>query len=163
MDLLELAERVEGLQGADREVDCLIREAVDPRYRPDQRVMYYGEPTGEHVTDDDVWTASPPYTASLDSAMSLVPANHTIQLSDWEDERLRARGPWQAIVLPMGARGRMTDYTFTNRCDHAATPALALTSAALKALASLTEINRGHHLPPRREPIRWSPLMLLPR
>ena len=73
---------------------------------------------------------------SLDAAMTLVPAEHTVQLSDWEDEKLREHGAWQAIVLPMGARGRMTDYTFSNRCDHAATPALALCAASLRAIAS---------------------------
>ena len=83
--------------------------------------------------------ATPHYTSDLTAAMSLVPADHTVQLSDWEDERLRLRGAWQAIVLPRGVRGRMTEYTFTNRCDHAGTAALALSCAALRARASIID------------------------
>jgi hypothetical protein len=79
----------------------------------------------------------------LDAALTLVPEEHTIQLSDWDHELLRAKGPWQAIVLPMGARGSMQDFTFTNRCDHAATAALALTAAALRARAASEEADHG--------------------
>jgi len=77
-----------------------------------------------------------PYTTSLDAAMTLVPEGHTVQMSDWDHEILRAKGPWQAIVLPMGARGSMQQFTFSNRCDHAQTAALALTAAALRARAA---------------------------
>jgi hypothetical protein len=75
---------------------------------------------------------------TVDAAMMMVPPEHTVQLSDWDHERLREMGPWQAIVLPLGARGGMQSYTFSNRCDHAATPGTALLAAALRANASLT-------------------------
>lgn len=118
-ELIALAERVEKLEGPCRETDYLIADAVLRPVKPPYRRGHCER-----------------YTASIDAAMTLVPADHTVQLSDWEDEKLREHGAWQAIVLPRGARGRMTDYTFSNRCDHAATPALALCAASLRAIAS---------------------------
>lgn len=71
----EVAVRVEALSGPDRELDCLIRELLDPQYKLERRVMYYGEPTGEHITDDGRFSESPKFTASLDAATSLFPGD----------------------------------------------------------------------------------------
>jgi len=129
-DLMELASRVEAGEGPDRDLDALIAPLQG------LRVVDEGHPLGRCCYDVSRCVVRlPAYTASLDAAMSLVPAGHTVQLSDWDHEVLREKGPWQAIVLPLGARGAMQQFTFTNRCDHAATAPLALTAAALRARA----------------------------
>lgn len=77
--------------------------------------------------------------AYLDAAMTLVPEWYRLQLSDWDDETLRTHGPWQAILTPPGRRCDFSEWM--PRCDHAATPALALCAAALRARAM--EANDG--------------------
>lgn len=146
-ELIALASAIEKLEGPCRETDALVHRAV----YPDQLIMtdaggYKGERPVRHTPigalEWNNWAdiadliQAPRYTASIDAAMTLVPTGHTVQLSDWEHEQLREQGAWQAIVLPRGARGGMTDYTFSNRCDHASTPALALCAASLRAIAS---------------------------
>jgi len=77
----------------------------------------------------------PAYTASLDAAMSLVPAKLRLMLTEWDDEKhLRAQGPWQAVLSEPGQDASF-DAMRGYRCEHAATPALALTAAALRARA----------------------------
>lgn len=131
-----LALRSEQANGPDRVIDYAIgyvlgAHAVVP---DDHRFIMAGSRIDKQV---------PAYTASLDAALSLVPEGHTVQLSDWDHQLLRDKGPWQAIVLPMGARGAMQRFTFTNRCDHAATPALALTVAALRSRAAILRQEQG--------------------
>jgi hypothetical protein len=134
--LLALADDLQSAGGGSSWLDAEIAEVIDPdageQWRDYRRWL---------VAEDGEWTrvkpVDPPlYSSSLDAAMTLVPDSHTIQLSDWDHQVLRDKGAWQAIVLPLGARGSMQDFTFTNRCDHAATPALALTAACLRARAA---------------------------
>lgn len=119
-DLLRLADEVAAATGPDRDLNAAIHKAVF--------CIVCCRPL-----------LAPSYTASLDAAMTLIPPDHTVQLSDWDHPILREKGPWQAIVLPLGARGAMQQFTFTNRCDHAATAAAALTAAALRARAHSTK------------------------
>lgn len=69
--------------------------------------------------------------AYLDAALALVPEGWRLQLSDWDAQSLRDRGPWQAVITPPGKRDDFSEWH--PRCDHAPTPALALCIAALKA------------------------------
>lgn len=101
--LLELAERVEKASGPDREVDCRIFAHLSG---------LNFETAANVVSDFSQWQ-SPAYTSSLDAAMSLVPEEH-----DW-DLNWRASGFVAARVGVHVVR--------------AATPALALTAAALRA------------------------------
>ncbi|MCW2763407.1 MAG: hypothetical protein JWR85_3608 [Marmoricola sp.] len=142
---LDLAARCEAATGGDRELDALIRCAVfadEDSYVEQSKIngawcIYRTNYSGNarswepHGLSHEQRNGS--FTADLNAAMTLVPEAHTVQLSDWDHEILRAKGPWQAIVLPLGARGSMKDFTFTNRCDHAASAALALTIASLRA------------------------------
>lgn len=117
--LLNLAERCKTAAGPDREIDCLIQEWRFPELTPDMRVMYYGDPTGEHVRDEgQTFVRSPSFTASLDAAMTLVPEGY-----DWAVFR---------------TNGGLTVHSWCgNREDiFAATPALALCAAALRARAA---------------------------
>lgn len=77
----------------------------------------------------DHWSAVwPDYTGSIDTAMGLVPEGTALdQLGEWMHPLVRENGPWLCILLVGGAT--------LVRCNHAATPALALTAAALRARA----------------------------
>jgi hypothetical protein len=112
-ELLRLAKRVEGLAGPDREVDCLIWCATGVSGVP------FAEAAAV-VPDFGKWLA-PAYTASLDAAMTLVP------------ERL-----WQRINVDPNGRANVR---LGNACAvTAATTALALVAAALRARAAIAPI-----------------------
>ena len=114
-ELLALTERVEALIEPDREVDAAIQRAL-------------GSDNGEHwfcgaggqLTKDDL---APTYTACLNAARSLVPTEHnwSVQYSDL------TKG--EAWVFPPNNDDLVQFYA------EAATPELALTAAALRALA----------------------------
>ncbi len=113
-ELRALAERVEALTGPDRNGDgCIWFAAVE-------------KPRAGEKLDRDMINRWPAYTASLDAAMSLVPEKSLWSACDMED------GPFAQVIRPMpdgGYGGGLTS-------AHAATPALALTAAALRALAA---------------------------
>ena len=148
IDLMELAGRVEAATAYDgrlmAEVDCAVRF---PHLRP-------AEPNDHPTVKDrrfdasDIWTPtgwlmSRNYFRSLDDARTLVPEGLRLMLSEWDDEsHLRAKGAWQAVLSKPGCDASF-DAMRGYRCDHAATPALALTAAALRARASLIEEERS--------------------
>jgi hypothetical protein len=110
-DLIRLAERVEALAGPDREVDLEIYRAIYP---------FPCVALSERAQDAFDLEKAPKYTSSLDAAMSLVP------------ELLREHAFLQTST-PAKA-GFEKDGTFTY--FEAATPALALTAAAIRSLAA---------------------------
>lgn len=116
-DLLALAERCEQATGPDRELDARIEAALA---EADFDALAND---GVHVRD---WNA-PAYTASIDAAMSLVPEGR-----EW---RVRwcelPDGTWASIAR-IGENGCGLNTS-------AATPALALCAAALRARATLSE------------------------
>ncbi len=119
-NLTDLADRVARLTGPDREVDAAIAVAAkvvphdfEPAFEPGYwRAMY----------DNRHWYA-PEYTASIDAAMTLVPEGYDYGI-------YRVSGECQVEV---GAAE-----TFQLEQVTAATPALALTAAALRARAKGT-------------------------
>jgi len=128
--LRALIERVEQATGADRELDGAIEKMLTPdlaarpwRYLGHGRWNDDSEPNGANLV------AAPRYTSSLDAAASLVPEG-------WQwacgKDRPENGGAW-ADVQP-NAVG------VTKR--RAATPALALTAAALRA--RLAEMEARH-------------------
>lgn len=86
---------------------------------------------------DHSWTAEgdgypADYLGSLDAALTLVPEGWRINLlSEWDNETLRAKGAWQAILMPIG-KGDSIHAGMRTRCDHAATPPRALIAACIK-------------------------------
>lgn len=121
-ELLRLAERVEKVQGPDRAVDGLIFKAVFEK--PGDHWEEIGDTW--HLRDDEdhcAFEPPPRYTDSLDFAMSLIGDNW------WNVEAGHDRS-FFAKVLPwaIDCRG--------GAASNAATPALALTAAALLALAA---------------------------
>lgn len=118
-ELLALADKVEALEGPSREVDCWIENRLGlARFVPDRP-----SPFGEGWLDKRVEPR--PYTASLDAAMTLVPEGWVLRLS-----QIRF-GMWQ-VELWQGDKSFKTDPDVRSI---AATPALALTAASLRALA----------------------------
>lgn len=109
-DLIALAERVEKAEGPDRGLDALIKEAVGDAWD-------YAADWGSRENYAPVAKA---YSASLDAAMTLVPEGHV-----WT---LYSDGC--AGVAP-----RRDDDDLADASTWAATPALALCSAALRARA----------------------------
>lgn len=113
--LLALAERVEAATWADRELDA----AIDGRY---------GYSAG-NIKCEHGFLMSYRYTASLDAAMSLVPSGMLWSL-EWVGHQTRNRIASCTIWKP-----HMPTSTAV-----AATPALALTAASLRAVAgSMTD------------------------
>jgi hypothetical protein len=142
--MLELADAVEKASGPDRALDVEVFRAIGApvpfQFASAMVALTYDEASRNYtapIGDMHVRYEVPAYTGSVDAAMGLTPPDHTVQLSDWDHARLREMGPWQAIVLPLGARGGMQRYTFSNRCDHAASLPLALTAASLRARHTL--------------------------
>ncbi len=129
-ELLALADRCEAAAEPDRELDCAISLAlVVP---PDGCKAVASELSSQagllvdrigrlHGTVD-----YQPLTASLDAAMSLAPNAPTgLEVSNFYGN------PWRAVIYPEG------DGTISEGL--AATPALALTAAALRARVQALE------------------------
>ena len=114
--LRDLAARCEAATGADRELDAAIGSAL--------WVVKYGKPL---LGVGGCY--HPPYTASLDAAMSLVPEG-----CDWI---LNSRRNYAQVWERKGVGAQMWAQMW--ECKSAATPALALTAACLKALAQENE------------------------
>lgn len=140
--LLGLAERVEKASGPDRELDCLIWCATSPSH-----FEYHGGDgvlavVGGFAARLD-WCDMPHPTSSLDAALTLVPEGWRVAyLGEWDNDALRARGPWQAILIRPG-QGDCFGPDLSPRCNHAATPALALCAASLRALAAQPHADGG--------------------
>ena len=133
MTLLELAERVEALDGPDREVDALVG-----RYKA-------ADFLGTLPADPQYGCAR--YTASIDAAMQLKPEGWVIETlsywpkhSDGEDSNIGAR-----VSLFECSEGNLGIGHYNDDLQEsstAATPALALTAASLRARAAM-ETNDG--------------------
>lgn len=122
-DRLELAERVEAASGPDRELDALIHEVFGLPFE----MEYWSE---ADTTPQRNLSKVPHYTASLDAAMTLVPDgwNWGVWMRhDWREQNAQVWHP---------ARDASTLH------GYAATPALALCAASLRARASAKEQSR---------------------
>jgi hypothetical protein len=120
-ELIALAERVEALTGPDRGVDARICIALGLS-KDNVMVGVDGWCINSGINPNPY--RSPTYTASLDAAMSLVPEGYDC-VHGWDYPNRAIR------VLFMDDDG---DRLFRGR---AATPALALTAAALRAIAQI--------------------------
>lgn len=146
--LNDLAARVEALEGADREVD----EMIDRQFREWPNVGDYL--ASEHA----IWKrgvggfggmlaeranglarasiCAPNYTGSMDAAMTLVGPRkiHCIGESEYVSDLSR---PWMAMLIERGGD------LGSGHTVYSATPALALTAAALRAHAAIAKENEG--------------------
>jgi hypothetical protein len=65
------------------------------------------------------------------AALFLIPAEWRVfLLSEWDSETLRRRGPWECIL---GRAGEGDNFGGKARCDHASTPGIAVSIAAIAA------------------------------
>jgi hypothetical protein len=131
---MTLSQRVAGLAGPDREVDKLIAVQafgwvhIPPEY-PDERYpkahwkMQY-ERDGQTITCSDSMVRE--YTASLDAALTLVPEGIVPGGVEWSVEAWNSNGVHAEHV-------RASAWVCGAARTYAATPALALASAALSA------------------------------
>lgn len=131
--LAELAMRVEGLTGADREVDAEIAAALRIGTEHAWALNYpawVGRGDGRvYLEEGGPSFAAPTYTASIDSAMTLVPEGWTFANLSQSDRK----GWWCEL-----RQGFLTSYDKTasgNQLENSS-PALALCAAALRALAA---------------------------
>jgi hypothetical protein len=141
-ELLALAERVEALMGPDREVLATVwwlagpGKSEWPNYADLPAVEACGKIFGRHPKYPVEWShvnySGPKYLTSLDAAMSLV-------LEGWQGDGLKW---WEGeasscdLVATSLEGDRWTCTGVMPRVSAcAATPALALTAAALRALA----------------------------
>ena len=143
-DLMKLAERVEALTGPCRETDLAIFRALNPEYADESVWRPYANGL-RHVQDGSDARCLPPpeatpsrFTASLDAAMSLVPAAYgAFTVARWWCDG-DDKPPFYADCANLAASQVGDD------CDvfqaWAATPALALTAAALRARATMEEV-----------------------
>jgi hypothetical protein len=124
---LALAEKVEAARAADRELDFDILRATSPTFEDDWFGWeeYRRSPSWPKIRDANA-SMVPPYTASLDAAMTLIGNDCVWGVGNSDDP-----GPhvFRGTIMP--PRGTFTAY--------AATPALALTAASLRALAQTGE------------------------
>lgn len=111
MSLSELAERCEQAAGPDRELDEAIAAAVHLKQ------LTYSSPE---------WIKDPEFTTSLDGALTLVPEGCGLIY-----KRHGIKNVWRVQILSGGGE------TFVD--GDAATPALALCAAALRARAKAPE------------------------
>lgn len=132
--LLELAKRCEAATGPNRDIDALAALAAGYTTNPDG----YGEgsdwwtPEGKSLPRIRGFGARPPgFTASIDAALTLVPIG-------WETaiyiggESANVQLETQDMRERFALNAEIIDGT-------AATPALALTAAALRAMAEVSK------------------------
>lgn len=147
-DLTTLIERVEAASGADRELDCLIWcevNAIEPEWQGNclvagiHGIVGWIDP-GKHDRNFSCTAATtgpasvPAYSASLDAAMLLVPEGWKLHfLQDTEFDNPEARH-WSVSLRPRHGRWDGTPQGAEVQA-FAATPALALLAACLKARA----------------------------
>lgn len=134
-DLIALAARVEQAQGPDRALDADITLVMHPELSlaPWERITY---PSGgasvfaDRSDPDDLNVVSPPrFTASLDAATTLVPEGWRWSVD--YTQRAPYRDCGRADLYAPGSGYKPADVSDI----YAATPALALTAAALRARA----------------------------
>jgi hypothetical protein len=131
-ELIALAERVEALTGPDREVDVLVFQAIGApapfQFANKLIALEFNDIEQAYfarVGDDMQVRYSPPaYSASLDAAMSLV-RKGWVSVRGWDYPNRASR----AIF--------MDDEGVRLFWGRAATPALAMTAAALRAIAKI--------------------------
>lgn len=131
--LLGLAERCWKAEGPDRELDRAIAPIIGIR------VVDEGHPLGRCYYDENGHGVPLPlFTASIDAAMTLVPdAYRLTSLAEYGQGLGRLVGKWGCVLVPRNLEGLDTfEKQFATMADaKAATPALALCAAALKARA----------------------------
>lgn len=117
-DLLNLAARVEAATGADRALDGFVAIAAGWRLKTVDGVHYWRR--GDYSWTAEMEGMPPAFTASVDAAAALVPEG-----CDWSVARVGGKVSACVSAELRDVAGAV----------NAATPAIALTAAALRAMA----------------------------
>lgn len=127
----DLIARLEAAEGPDRELAdevllaCGWERSVGATTNPD--IVFWKAPdSDEYHAEGSDWPGDP--TASIDAALTLVPEKYDITITQASGPR---RSDWFATCTERDEFAR----TITHKARDAATPALALCIAALKARA----------------------------
>ena len=126
--LLALADRVEKASGPDRELDAAVCVAALGMFEEGGSVGFTGR--GD-------MRPPPNFTASIDAALSLVPDGWRVNSADWSIPgryRWMLKGPCLKRVPNDDGGWDAGDDWYVGAASRG-TPALALTAAALRALA----------------------------
>ena len=129
---IALIARLEAATGPDRELDARLHAVRNPTWRSTLAFFRWAaiQPNGQ-MTDTTAWRfmqeKAPPYTSSIDSALTLVPEGW-----GWKAESNLGFGH----TVTVGHVGANKLYDRPEGWGEAATPALALCIASLKARAS---------------------------
>jgi hypothetical protein len=129
-DILALASRVEAAGGADRALDGAIATALG---WTEVHASFLRADLGRPPGVIDWWDHVPSYTASLDAALSLVPEGLAWTLGQNVHHHY-----WLASANSINADG--APFSVGNG-THTKYPALALTAAALRAIAEEVDQN----------------------
>lgn len=114
--LLALADRCEAASGPDRELDCLIMDALerwpDGWVRQESKVWGEGGPVFyHHPGGQPEWRVADSFTASIDAALTLVPegwrrdimdadnSDGLCRLETEDDREIHTRGKTWALAL----------------------------------------------------------------
>lgn len=134
MDLAELIERVEALDGPDREVDALVeielrrQQAYQVGLNDEQRAKWRPVGGKGEVEEGGARYHSPVYTASLDAAVALV---DRALPGSWY---LIGKGKTRATEPLYGAQIMFGSDEVIGEGEHDASPSIALVLATLKAM-----------------------------
>lgn len=133
-DLAALIQRVEAAEGPSRELDaeiaCFLRGYTihaDTDPKAGWFAYWLGEPEGSECVNCREW---PAYTASLDAAASLVPSGCLYMARTLWDGGGETASGCATVTQYSAAPDRMWVWDYSG---NAATPALALCAAALRA------------------------------
>ena len=133
-DLSELIARIEAASGAQYVLDCAIWDAIYPGERAERfaKLTAPGKPYHGRLGPADVDGYVQPlraFTASIDAALTLVPDGYAVDMT------IGRYWPNRARVLHVYQDGDRWFHRGSDPaiCANAATPALALCAAALKA------------------------------
>lgn len=125
-DLLELAACVGAADGPDTAIDRAIFDYLNPPAPQEDNESEPPAGFGTGFLDGAYWGAA--YTASIDAAMQLVPDGWRV--AALAETVIEGSDPWNARLLEKRFDGRGKSAQ-----GDAATPALALCAAALRARA----------------------------
>ena len=127
-ELIALADRCEKADGSNYDLECQIYKVTNPdEYQRRLTALLEGPMRGRlGPADYDGYIKPPAYTASLDAAMMLVPKPANEYENVFSLELWGSNGVYPAHV-------RASAWVYGAPRVYAATPALALTAASLRA------------------------------
>lgn len=124
--MISLIEQLEQADGPGRELDARIAHAIGRCNTQHYRALISYWKADCWDEEKPVPAPPPPYTGSVDAALSLVPEGHRYRVQFWHHHTGPFGASVRADVFPHGGGSNWV-------AENCATPALAICIAALKA------------------------------